>query len=96
MKARIHAILARPGVEVVIACDEEDDDSDMGFACFEGDCLHFLGVRYDMAGLGGGQDFTPEIAAALLEGRAVRAYTHKTMGMPVREGWAFEPFRGTT
>lgn len=70
MQRRIDACLAREGAEVIVACDADDPDFILGWACVEGDVLHYVYVRQAARGLG--------VARKLLAGRRVTRATHWT------------------
>lgn len=66
----INALLARPDVELVIlGADDPDDYTTVdGWACLEGDTLHYVYVKEDARGMGG--------AKLLLSGRNITHYSH--------------------
>lgn len=66
----INALLARPDVDLIIAAPEGDEDGHdiEGWACFEGDTLHYVYVSSRARKLG--------LARTLVGTREVKAYTH--------------------
>jgi len=77
-----------PGAAARIACDPEDDDVRIGFAAFSGPVLYYAYVDQDFRRMG--------IAAKLLDGVAIKAYSFSTeQGVrrlkPSVRGWLFKP-----
>lgn len=92
MARHIKALSHEPGAKIRIACDEQDEDAIIGFACVTGDELHYVYVR------GGGETSMRGfgVAKALLSGLSITKYTcHTSAGdrriKPKARGWAYAP-----
>ena len=97
MTRTIHAIVGARDTTTRVACDHEDDDVVLGFACFTGPALdartssatlHYVYVRSDFRQMG--------ITKSLLDGVDVAHYTFRTLAgerrLHARErGWKFTP-----
>lgn len=87
MHAQIARLLSRSAV--IIACDADDPDTIVGWACVEGECLHYLHTRKELRGQG--------ISRQLLaEAGALSVYSHVSRHLDrgrVPQGWAYQPFR---
>ncbi len=89
MTRLIRSLLQAKGTTTYVACDQEDDDVLLGFACFSERELHYVYVRADFRQMG--------IAKSLLGMSAeIAQYTFRTlMGerrLHARErGWKYTP-----
>ncbi len=77
-----------PTASARIACDPDDDDNLLGFACFEGSTLFYIYVLKDFRRDG--------IVALLLDQIPITAYAFSTMQFvrrlrPRERGWKFAP-----
>lgn len=84
----IQSLTGRKGTTTTVACDREDDDVLLGFACFTGTELHYVYVRADFRQMG--------IARGLTEAAQIATYTFRTLigerRMRARlRGWEFTP-----
>ncbi len=77
-----------PSASARIACDPEDDDNPLGFACYEGQTLYYVYVIQDFRRLG--------IVPRLLEGLPLKSFSFKTIQCekrlkPLERGWTYKP-----
>lgn len=70
MHPYIRILRLEDGCETLLAVDPADETTISGFACFNGEELHYVYVKRIMRGLG--------VARRLLEGRPIRYITHRT------------------
>jgi hypothetical protein len=80
-----------PTASARIACDPEDDDNPLGFACYEGPTLHYVYV------IGEPTSFRRMgIVPLLLKGLPLKFFSFKTIQCekrlkPAERGWLFRP-----
>jgi len=82
MHSYIVRILARVDVKLGVVCVQSDDDVILGWACTEGDVLHYMWTRDSADGM-----FEPFLLTA-----GTKVYTHKTKSFTPHNSWAFIPF----
>lgn len=90
MARHIKALSHEPAAQIRIACDEQDDDAIVGFACLTGPELHYVYVR-------GGKDTTLRghgVARTLLADVDIKSYSCRTSAgerrlKPQTRGWSF-------
>lgn len=83
----IKGILARPGVQITIACDEGNPEWVVGYAVFKAPDLYWVYVKKDYRGEG--------IARLLLKGHritTVKAITKPGLAIARLKGLTFNPF----
>lgn len=88
----IRDLTHEPGATLRIACDEQDEDAIVGFACVTGPELHYVYVR-------GGKETSMRghgVARAMLDGLAIASYACRTSAgerrlKPKERGWAYQP-----
>lgn len=83
-RGRVNGMLARSTLIVAVA--DDDDDAILGWAMFEGNCLHFVHIRPEAKPLG--------VAAALFKYlEHVSSYSHKG-GLKAPTGLEYRPDLG--
>lgn len=79
--------------ELLVAAYDHDPNVAVGWACVEGDTLHFVYVKRELRL---GEEAIPlrdrGIAHMLLEGRALRRCSHRPPMRDLPVGWVFDPF----
>lgn len=85
-QARIQAILAEPGVQVLVACLNEDEDVILGYAVVAPQkALHYVFIKKAWRGMG--------LATALTGGASTNVITHVTDVLDLRKkDLIFNPF----
>lgn len=82
LRRMVHGL--RRTATVRVACDREDPDTLLGFACHEGSTLHWIYVRREARGCG--------VARSLVEKLELDGYTFITPPIGrVPEGWVWRP-----
>lgn len=85
--AKISTILGRPETEVHVACLSENEDTIVGWACYEGPCLHYVFVR-------GSQDGFRRLGLARqLVPPSITRYSHRPAKKELKapDGWTYRP-----
>lgn len=85
--ALIEALLAKPGVQVTVACLKDDPEVILGYSVFEGNKLHWVQVKKAWRNIGIAKELVP---------KDIKTISHLTeVGKSIflkQKAWVFNPF----
>lgn len=84
MHRLIVGLLARKGARLTVASPEGDDETVLGWACREGDVLHYAFVR---------PQHKEDVSLDTLLGDGISVFTHRSRAFSPKPHWRYTPFR---